>query len=302
MRILISFQRPYPPNTAAVGGLPTIDQDVPPLVVFLVLYLIGAILNIITFRRNRNIGHKFFISIFIFYFCLLRMVTVTLRIVWATKQTDVSIAIAAQIFVNAGILIIYVINLLLAHRILRSLQPKIGWHQSLNIGLGIIFGLIAIFLILIITFTVLSFYTFNQHIRNIARDIQKAATTYLLAITILPLVIILFGLILPRSTIPIPFGHGSLQSKVIILIIGTCFCILIAGFRSGTTWESPRPINQPAWYDDQECFYIFNLTFDILIIYLYAIARIDKRFHVPDGSGKAKSYDLSEGFDKSTQG
>jgi Protein of unknown function (DUF3112) len=226
------------------------------------------------------------------------MTTVILRMVWSTKQSQISLAIAAQIFVNAGILLVYIINLLLVHRILRSLQPKIGWNSALNIILGMMFGLIAISLVLIVTFTVLTLYTLNQHIRIVTRDIQKAAITYLLIIAVLPLIILLLAFFLPHHSDPQLFGHGSIRSKAIVLGIGTCLCTLIAGFRAGTTWEAPRPINNPAWYDNKASFYIFNFTLEVSVIYLYILARIDKRFHVPDGSGKVRTYEISKGSNK----
>ena len=167
--------------------------------------------------------------------------------------------------------------------------------------MGVIFALVAVALVLNITFTVLTLYTLNQHTRVVARDIQRAAITYLLIISALPFVIILLSYLLPRSSNSQTFCKGSIRSKSIILAIGTSLCVIIAGFKAGTAWEAPRPINNPAWYDSKACFYIFNFTCEILIVYLYITTRIDRGFHVPDGSGKRKTYDLQRKEEELTE-
>lgn len=50
---------PYPPRTAGLGGTPDIIPDIPPTVVFLVLYVVFAITHISIFKRNKARGHKF---------------------------------------------------------------------------------------------------------------------------------------------------------------------------------------------------------------------------------------------------
>lgn len=61
-----------------------------------------------------------------------RAATLVLRIAWATRQHNVRVARAAQIVVNAGVPMLYVVNLVLAQRILRAIQPHIDWHPLLR--------------------------------------------------------------------------------------------------------------------------------------------------------------------------
>ena len=97
---------PYSPKIAAVGGLPTVGVDVPICSVFLVLFICGAAGNMTIFQLNKRRGHKFLMSGMLFGFCMARIVTQIMRIVWACYPTDVSVAIAATIFVAAGVLIV----------------------------------------------------------------------------------------------------------------------------------------------------------------------------------------------------
>lgn len=52
----------------------------------------------------------------------------------------------------------------------------------------------------------------------------------------------------------------------------------------------PRPATNPPWYDSKACFYCFNFTIEIFVIFTYLIGRIDRRFYVPDGSSKVRHY------------
>lgn len=104
-----------------------------------------------------------------------RVLTCVLRIVWATKPHDIQVAIASQIFFNAGILIIYIVNILFAQRILRALHPTVGWHQGLRIVFRIIYVLIGCALVMIITLIVYSFYTLSPTIHSYALWIKEDA-------------------------------------------------------------------------------------------------------------------------------
>lgn len=210
-----------------------------------------------------------------------RIVTCILRIAWATRQTNARLAIAAGIFINAGILILYILNVFLAHRILKAKKPQHAWLKPLGIAIKALYVLIVGALIMVITATVLSFYTLNKHTRRIARDIQLTAITYLLTITVLPLLLLAVAFLPPHDRHERQFGTGSMYSKGFIILLSTTICVIIAGFKAGVAWEPPRPITNPAWYHSKGAFYVFNFTLEILALSLLTLTRIDKRFYVP---------------------
>lgn len=246
------------------------------------------------FRTNLSKGHKFIPSALLVGFSMARVLTCVLRIVWSKEKHNVSLAIAAQIFVAAGILIVYIINLIFAQRILRARRPEVGWHPVLRILFGVLYALVAVALILVITLTVLEFYTLDPKVHSDALWIQRGAILYLLIVAVLPLAMLSLTYILPRSPNAESFGRGSVDSKAVILLAGSCLCTIIAGFRAGTTWEKPRPANDPAWYDSKAAFYCFQFMCEIMILILYITTRVDQRFYVPDGSSKRKSYAVQE--------
>jgi len=72
--------------------------------------------------------------------------------------------------------------------------------------------------------------------------------------------------------------------KIIVLLTGSTLLCLGASFRCGTLWLPPVPRSQPLPpYFHRAYFYVFNFGLEILVVYLYAIVRVDLLFHVPDG-------------------
>lgn len=285
---------PYLPPTASVGGVPTVKLDVPICAVFMFLYLTGAAGHMTILQINMRRGHKFIISGLMFGFCMARIVTCTMRIVWATRPTNIRIAIAAMVFVAAGVLLLYIINLVFAQRICRAAHPNFGWHKAVSMLFRVLYGLIVVVLAIVITAVVQSFYTLNPNTHRIDRDLLFFGQSYLLLFAFLPLPLVLFTLVIPRKTRVEKFGSGRWRSKIWILLASAALLCLGAAFRAGTNYKNPRPKTDPAWYDAKWCFYVFNFTIEIIVVYMYLILRVDRRFHIPDGAHGPGSYTVSK--------
>ncbi|KAI0015741.1 hypothetical protein F4780DRAFT_762558 [Xylariomycetidae sp. FL0641] len=285
-------QPPYAPQVAAVGGLPTILPDVPISAVFLLMYVCFAAANMTILQRNNRKGHKFLMSGMIFGFCMSRIVTFSLRIAWANHPYNVRLAIAASIFVNAGILLIYVINLLFAQRLLRAKLPTLGWHPAVSIICKVFYAALVAALITVIVAVILTSYTLHPKLLRQCQEILKTAITFLFVFTTLPLFLLALAFFTrPKSAEKEElFGHGSIRSKAAIVLLSTLMCIFIAGFKCGTTWMPPRTIFHPAWYHSKAAFYGFLFVPEILVLSLLTFSRVDKRFHIPNGSAKPGDY------------
>ena len=273
---------PYPSQVAGLGGLPTILPDVPICAVFLTLYLIGAASHMTILQVNLRRSHKFIMSGLLFGFSMARIVTMIMRIVWARFPHDVRVGIAAGIFINAGVLILFIVNLIFTQRILRAAHPHIGWSKGLKVLFTVLYAGIGLMLCMVIASTVQSFYTLKPHDHRIDLDLQRTASCYLLFVAFLPIPLILFGLVLPRKTRLEKFGTGRWRTKVRILLLASALLTTGAGFRTGTAFMSPRPRTHPYWFDSKACLYIFDFTLEIIVLYLYVVVRVDKRFYVPD--------------------
>ncbi|KAK3671714.1 hypothetical protein LTR78_008447 [Recurvomyces mirabilis] len=285
---------PYPSHSAGVGGLPTAKVDVPISAILMVFYLAFAILNQATFQLNRRRKHKFLINWVLFGFCMCRVLTFILRIVWATRPHNVSVAIAANIFVNAGILLIYIINFIFALRIFRARQPELGWNRALHYVCVAFYWMMGIAICLVISMVVVSSYTLKPSLLHAARDVLLAGLTVFTVFTALAPAMLITSLLLNESPKAEHFGKGEMRMKIIICGISCALALLIAGFRCGTTWQAPRPMNDPAWYDNKAAFYCFEFVPEIMILVLFAVAEIHLRFHVPNGSSKVQSYATQE--------
>ena len=57
---------PYAPQTASLGGHPSVIPDVPITSVFLLLYVIFGIIHFMIFRKNKARDHKFVFSAMMF--------------------------------------------------------------------------------------------------------------------------------------------------------------------------------------------------------------------------------------------
>lgn len=204
---------------------------------------------------------------------------------------NIRLAIAAQIFVAAGVLLVFIINILWTQRIVRSLHPRFGWHRIPSTALKLFWPLIPLTLVALIVSVVQSMYTLRPRTLFIDRAIQLYGTTFLAILSFLPLPIIALCFIFPRSQRPDAFGHGSLKTKVAVLVTGTVLVCFGATYRAGTSWKHPVSMKQPLPpYYHKAAFYVVNFGVELLVVALYAIARVDRRFWVPNGAKGPGSY------------
>ncbi|KAK0672696.1 hypothetical protein QBC41DRAFT_299352 [Cercophora samala] len=289
----IAGNGPFPPTTAASGGVPGLTPDIPICAIFLALFVAGAATNMTIFQRNRRRSYKFFFSVLLFGFCMARIVALSMRIVWASKPRDVNVAIASQIFTAAGVLILFITNLIFAQRIIRAYHPFFGWSKSITWLFRTLFGSVIAILIMVITVTVQSFFTQDPKVRGIDRDIQLFCATYLAVFAFLPIPLVTLAAIVPRRTKIDKFGEGHFRTKFALLTLTASLLAAGAIFRAVIAYF-PRPVSEPAWYHGKAAYYCFNFGIELVVVYIYAISRFDKRFHIPDGSSAPGHYSCSD--------
>lgn len=295
--------RPYASTTAALGGVPAVGVDVPIDSVFIVLFALSAVGHMFIYQTNRKRGHIFRVSLPLFGFSMARIVSNVLRIAWATHQTNVRLGIATTIFFNAGTLILYVVNIVFGQRLFGAACPKVTSHRIFKAIFTGLYILVGLSLAAVITSIVQSFYTRSIYIHMIDRDIQLTAITYLVVLTCIPYFLIVAFLVAAKKNIPTKLGSGSWTSKIVVLLVGTSLCVLIAGFKCGTSWETPHPQTNPAWFDAKWAFYVFGFVPEILVSYTYIVMRVDRKFYIPALQRKQSSEaPFSESDEKSGLG
>jgi hypothetical protein len=208
---------------------------------------------------------------------------------------NVSLAIAANIFVAAGVVILFVINIIFTQRILRAAHPKFGWHKAFELVVKTLIALVIIMIIMLITVVIQSFYTLNARIRNIDRDIQLTGLTYFAFVSFVPIPAVILGLLVPRSHPINKFGTGRWRTKIRILLLSSTLVCFGACYRAGAQYLTPRPMTQPMYpIMHKAAFYLVNFTIEIFVLFLYAVLRVDLRFHIPDGA--RNSYIAPDGW------
>lgn len=102
--------------------LPSRLPDLPASIVLLCLYLLCAIGMIFRLRQSHM---KFRVGAFLIGLCMSRVVTFSLRAAWAENPTNKNLAIAATVFLNAGVILLVVVNMQLFFRMTKSLRPEL---------------------------------------------------------------------------------------------------------------------------------------------------------------------------------
>jgi hypothetical protein len=187
-------------------------------------------------------------------------------------------------------LILYIINLIFAMRLVRSTHPRLGWHPAFSIIFKALYVLVGFTIIAVIAATTQSFFTLDMNTKAIDHGFQLYGSTFLAIVATLPLPITVFSFIIPYSP-PDRFGVGRLRTKVIVLLASTLFLAFGAWYRCGVAFQPPAPRNRALpGYLDKTPFYIVNFFVEIVTVFMYAILRVDLRFHVPNGAHGAGSY------------
>lgn len=248
------------------------------------------------FLRNKKRGHKFLFNGLCIGFCMARVVTTSIRLSWTYNIQNRNLAIAATIFVAAGVLLLFIINLFFAQRILRGLHPHLGWNKWLSKAFLVMYLLIIPLLIMVVTATTQSFFTTDKNIARMDIDMQRGAASYFLFVAFVPLPITIFALLYPKTTDPDHFGKGPFLHKAAVVIVASVLLVLGAGFRTGTAFHTFKPewATNPPWWNAKWCFYFFNFTLELIVVLMYLVVRIDLLFHIPNGSHGPGSYSAQQ--------
>lgn len=277
-------------RSASNGGIPTRGLDVPVDAVFIALFAVLAAAHMVTFQRNKRRNHKFLFNGMLFGFGMSRIVANVLRLSWAYNPANIDLALCASIFLNAGILLIYIVNNILGWRLVRSTLPKFGWNPTIRILYRAQMWIVLPLILALIVALVVDLKAFTPFRAHVFSTIAKIAQTYYLVLAISPLLLISLAMIMHDSHTDDAFGEGGFRTQAAILAASTVLAAAEASYRMGTIWQPARPFTDPAWYESKAAFYCFNFMIDALVLLLLLVGRIDLRFYVPDGHKGIGSY------------
>ncbi|KIW97846.1 uncharacterized protein Z519_01430 [Cladophialophora bantiana CBS 173.52] len=96
--------------------------------------------------------------------------------------------------------------------------------------------------------------------------------TYFLFVPFLPIPIVILAITISRKTRTERLGSARLS------------------FSALTTYKNTPSKDNEAWLDRKWCFYLFNFTLETIDIYLYVLLRVDRRFHISNGTSGPGDY------------
>lgn len=297
---------PYLPHRTALGGIPTTHVDIPICAVLLLLYLLGLLTHALIYRRNRtNDSTKFRLSILIIYMCFVRLITMSMRIAWAMHTQNPRLAIASQVFTTAGVLLLYVLNIVFCQRIMRAWHPRFGWKRVTSWAFPVFYATIPLSLVALITAFVQSLYTLDLGAREADHAVQMYGITFFLTVAVFPVPFILVNYLLflverrRGKELPVenmfPTMAGDVGKSAGIVVLATLVLVTGMGFRTGTSWAAPRSPSDPAWYDSKACYYLFNFVTELAVVLLYAAVRVDRLFFVRGKGDERGRFEDSRG-------
>jgi len=290
---------PYEPLHAALGLVPTPIPDIPISSVFLILFLIAALAHITLLRINRQRSQKFLMSGMLFGFSVSRVISSILRIAWSVHRTNMRLALAAQVFVAAGVVLLFLINMIFTSRLLRASHPGWAWKPVVRWTFRGLYVSLFASLVTFITAIIYSFFTMDPAALRRDRVVQLVVGTYLAVCAFLPIPLLALRLLLPASYMVTKpkergqkvekFGTGRFRTKIRLVLGSSLLLSLGACFRAGIAYV-PREWNDPAWYHGRACFYVMNFGIEVFVVWLYAAMRVDRRFIVPNGTKKVGDF------------
>lgn len=216
---------------------------------------------------------------------------------WACHSNDHNLAIAANIFLYAGVILLYIINLVFTERVLRAQHPHFGWSKPISIAFIVVFAITAATVITQIASVVAGFFSTDPYCIYAMKSVQKYGSTMMAFVASLPLFIVSASSLARKhphirmTKTTDKFGEGSMRGKVVTVLVASLFLLVSAWFRAGVILaDEATPRGSRPGYLSKACFYVFIFMIEILVIAFWLLLRIDKRFYIPDGARGPFSY------------
>lgn len=286
-----------PPN-AIPGGIPNRKTDVPVCGVLIALFAINAIIHSRIYKNNKAQGRFFIFSMLVFGFCMSRIVTFSIRISWAENPTNSGLAIAAQVLLSAGVVLLFIVNLVCAQRIMGAIHPVTGRTRPVRYAFKLYYASVVAVLIMAITTTVQSFKTTDPSILKADLNVRKFCGIWFTLFAFAPIPVTLISVLIPSRSPPTRLGDGSMSTKVAMVLLVSVLLTLGAAFRTSLPFLPTRPLTNPAWYHERPAFYIFTPMLELLVVIALIVFRFDQRFYL---DGKAER-EREQGVDMSMEG
>lgn len=248
--------------------------DIPILVIFAAFFVVTTLFYAFRLTRQLRKRERYGISLFLFLFALQRVPTYVLLVVGNFQSSEVAIAVAAGTLIEVGIVLLYLANLVYVAAVIRAGTGQHTWLKILQVALYITTVLAVV---MAIVGVVVVIFTADEEVLENCLYVRRAVAMFFLTLAIAPL-----GLLVAAY-----FGHRKRLFRVVretwvdlaITAVAALLCMLVSGFRTGVIWQAPGFGPDLTWYQSRASFYALQMAPEILLMIMYMLVRVDKRFH-----------------------
>jgi hypothetical protein len=193
--------------------------------------------------------------------------------------------------------VIFAINMVLTQRILRAIHPKIFWHPATSTFFTLLLVSVPFFIIFNIAVLTASFFVTTASGAKATKDLLFFGSSWNLFLCVFPLLTLSTFAVLPPPTPIEKFGTGRFRTKLVMLVYSSATLFIGAVVRLIAAAQS-HPINDPGQVDTKTIFYLTGFMLEIFVVVLFAAARFDLRFHIPNGCTGPGQYSVQKEDDK----
>lgn len=302
---------PYPPRSAALGGIPRPLPDIPISAVLLLLFTLLFTFHLLSLLHDLSHSRPrpstptpfrrrpFHVpALLLTLFPLLRIVSLAVRIAAAPHRLlpNTNLGLAATALSSAGVVVVVVLNLLLTRRFARDYSVFSHHPGPIRVCRFLVFAAFTA-LVMVVSGTVDGYYTRDEKALQTARAVLLGGVTILTVLAAVPAAVMLaFPAMRDRGLVGA--DRVRFRARWWLLVVTSLMVTLDVGFRCGVAYDV-RPIESPGWFNSKAALYCFGYLVELAVLVAYAVSRFDRRFRsetVEKGAGREESAGRKAGL------
>jgi hypothetical protein len=238
-------------------------------------------------------------------FCFSRVVSLSLRMAWTEHVTNKNLAIAASVFINAGVLLLvlspvrprltlqYLVNVIFVHRLALQVFTSIPTRRRYPLNaaaFAYMFSTLPL-LILVIVPGIQLFLSSDPSTISTDRKILRFAQCYLTVMVCLPVVLapIIWISYFQRKVRAITPKEVTLRAGIVFTAGSLLVWIQAVKILQGFYTPTAETAVNPPWFLQRPILYSGFFLPEILIVILFAVSNIRTRFVFPNREEERKS-------------
>lgn len=181
------------------GDYPS-SKDIAPSAIFLSIFIIFTLAHLYIFTKNMMRGHRFWLSLLFAFYCFLRFLGFTLRVVWAKDILKMKTGIASEIFIVIPVVILAGLNLILAQRIFTWRHPHLGSTKFFWANMITTYAIVTGVVVMAIIGSVVPYiYFLSEHHFKMCKQVNQAASVLCVLFSLLAIFLVAAAYLVPSS-------------------------------------------------------------------------------------------------------